>query len=254
MLLRRCGLEGRSRVEKNMDRTAPPIDLVRDILASARQTETECSDASSTAQTVVMNVRMVVGMMGEMLRGIGEIKERVSESQERAARARKETVAAVARVSALSKVVEQIATTADLINRIAQETNMLALNATIEAARAGESGKGFAVVAGEVKNLSKQTAQATEDVNRHLTSIRQANHDVVVSVEAADENLEGIQTSVSAVAVSVGGQASSTDTIASFAKDAADSVEAVASTLDRIGEIARLTSEKIRTLDMPETA
>ena len=58
-----------------------------------------------------------------------------------------------------------------VINSIADQTNLLALNATIEAARAGESGKGFAVVANEVKELSKTTKTANEDIQNTLLQI-----------------------------------------------------------------------------------
>jgi methyl-accepting chemotaxis protein len=59
-----------------------------------------------------------------------------------------------------------------LISEIAGQTNLLALNATIEAARAGDAGRGFAVVASEVKNLSKQTAGATEEIAGEITKMR----------------------------------------------------------------------------------
>ncbi|MEG3618510.1 methyl-accepting chemotaxis protein [Magnetovibrio sp. PR-2] len=65
-------------------------------------------------------------------------------------------------------LVQEIETAGDIsrsISEIASETNLLALNATIEANAAGERGKGFAVIAGEVKELAKETANATQEIN-----------------------------------------------------------------------------------------
>lgn len=59
----------------------------------------------------------------------------------------------------------------DVIIGISNQTNLLALNASIEAARAGEAGKGFAVVAEEIRNLSEQTKQGTEDITSILNDL-----------------------------------------------------------------------------------
>jgi methyl-accepting chemotaxis protein len=66
---------------------------------------------------------------------------------------------------------DHIHSVADLIGDIAGKTNLLALNATIEAARAGEAGRGFAVVAGEVKDLSRQTAESTVVITQRVEAI-----------------------------------------------------------------------------------
>ena len=75
-------------------------------------------------------------------------------------------------VSQLGGSSAEIGEIVKVISSIAQQTNLLALNATIEAARAGEAGKGFAVVANEVKELAKETAQATEDIGKKIEAIQ----------------------------------------------------------------------------------
>jgi len=237
-----------------MDDQASTTDLLQDLLEEANQTETDASAASSTVSGVLMNVRMVSGMMGEVLRSMGEVKERVEESQQRAAHAAAATETAVQRVGSLTRIVDQISVTAGLINRIAQATNMLALNATIEAARAGEAGRGFAVVASEVKELSKQTAQATEDVNKHLALIREANREVMTSAAAVNENLAAVQDLVAKVASAAVEQSQSLDTVTNFAKEAANSVEGVVGALERITATAHNMTEKVLCFDRPALA
>ena len=90
-------------------------------------------------------------------------------------------------VTALQKATGQIGEIVTTIAAIAAQTNLLALNATIEAARAGEAGRGFAVVAGEVKALSAQTRQATEDIQRRVGALQSEVAGLVATMQAADE-------------------------------------------------------------------
>nr|WP_305038146.1 GAF domain-containing protein [Cellulomonas triticagri] len=85
-------------------------------------------------------------------------------------------------VAGLGESSAQIGQVVTVIQGIAAQTNLLALNATIEAARAGEAGKGFAVVAGEVKELARETADATTQVGDKVQRIQQQVDGVITSL------------------------------------------------------------------------
>ncbi len=112
-----------------------------------------------------------------------EIAQSVVETARVSDDAQKKAAMAQEVINRLGEGSQQIGNIIQVINTIAEQTNLLALNATIEAARAGEAGKGFAVVANEVKELAGQTAKATEEITRMITSIQEDTASAVKAVE-----------------------------------------------------------------------
>lgn len=89
---------------------------------------------------------------------------------------------ALALLEALGTKSDSVRDVTGLIEEIAEQTNLLSLNASIEAARAGEHGRGFAVVAGEVRELAKRTADATQQVESLVDEIGDSSHRVVDTI------------------------------------------------------------------------
>jgi len=118
----------------------------------------------------VIQVRRAAAGIRRASKTLGRSSEESSGSAASQASSLDEIVQKVRGLDDRSVEVNQIV---DLIDEIAEHTNLLALNAAIEASRAGEHGRGFAVVAEEVRKLAERSAQATKDIAAVLENVRE---------------------------------------------------------------------------------
>jgi len=95
------------------------------------------------------------------------------------------------RIKRLGESSQEIGNIVELINDIADQTNILALNASIQASMAGEAGRGFAVVADEVQRLAERSANATKQIEVLVRTIQADTNEAIVSMERSTTDVVG---------------------------------------------------------------
>ena len=160
-----------------------------ELVQSNRQMANQVAAASEAAAQAAADVAGVAAAAQDVEALVMSSSQQVDDARAATKRTTTELARADATMKTLAGAAQRIEEVIKLIHAIAGQTSLLALNATIEAARAGESGRGFAVVAAEVKELSRRTAKATEDVGAQIHGIQQAVNDTAEAILAVDRSV-----------------------------------------------------------------
>ena len=238
-----------TRFEQNLEQIV--TDMTR-MIAELKDSSTKVSQASHSAQEqsllvasgseqAAANMQSVAAAVDELTASISEINRQVVSSSEISRQSVDKSHEMSGEIAGLATASQQIGEVVSLISDIAAQTNLLALNATIEAARAGEAGRGFAIVAQEVKNLSAQTANATEQISCQIDGLQAATSRAVKANDEISSTIERVSEISTSIASAVEQQSAATREIGSNIEEAAVGTKDVNQGISAVNKATEVT-------------
>lgn len=214
----------------------------QEISRNAEAANKESNSAAASSEEIARGVDSVATNTEEMNAAIKEIARAANEASKMANQTLSQAHKTNQTISVLGESSKEIGNVIKVISSIAQQTNLLALNATIEAARAGDAGRGFAVVANEVKELAKQTAQATEDITAKIGAIQSDTDQAVVAIEEISKSVEKVNDLAGSIAASVEEQQATTTELTRIVSESALGVKSISESIRVVSEVSEKTS------------
>jgi len=161
-----------NRTAENLDGQARETEQVATAITEMNSTANEIANnaqaASQVANTAQVAAKDGMNSVEDTVNAIEQLAEQLSSASN-----------VIEKLSAQSATIGQVI---EVIQGIAEQTNLLALNAAIEAARAGEQGRGFAVVADEVRQLAQRSSESTGEIRNIVLSIQNSTKEAVDSI------------------------------------------------------------------------
>jgi methyl-accepting chemotaxis protein len=232
-----------SRTTSALGKSSQELTQTAMALSSGASKTSECSSQANHASTDVnrelqqmadsakemsLSVQSVVASVSQMKGCIQEIASNATNSVTAVDEAKAIAEDSQMKIGLLDQSASEIGKVVTMIREIAEQTNLLALNATIESARAGEAGRGFAVVAGEVKDLAKQTAVATESIRGRVEAIQKATGEAVDSIVRISGVISQVKQVSDSIAAAVEEQSVATADISRNMNDSAQATDRMA--------------------------
>jgi len=142
---------------------------INEIAVSIDEVSKNSAESADVAQRSVAIASKGAAVVRQTIQGMDSIRDQIQETSKR--------------IKRLGESSQEIGSIVELINDIAEQTNILALNAAIQAASAGEAGRGFAVVADEVQRLAERASGATKRIETLVQTIQSDTNEAVSSME-----------------------------------------------------------------------
>ncbi len=215
------------------------------VALATEEMSSNLTSVAAAAEQSRNNINMVSAAAEEMTATITDIAGNTDKTRTSSNHAVEKTVQASESIGRLKNDADEIFRVVEVINDISEQTNLLALNATIEAARAGSAGKGFAVVAGEIKELARQTAQATLEIKEKIDSIQNSTVMTVSTIKEVTDEINGVNEMIDTVAGAVAEQSATTKEIAANVAQAAQGIQQMAENVSQSSAVSERIAKDI---------
>ncbi len=223
------------------------------VATAAEEMSANMDSVAAAAEEAATNVNIVAAAAEEMSSTIDEIATNTGKTSSMSSKAFEQAQQTSEMVNKLGDAAQEISKVTETITEISEQTNLLALNATIEAARAGEAGKGFAVVANEIKELAKQTAEATLEIRSKIEGIQTSTSGTVTEISEITKVIEEVNTMTNSIAAAIEQQSAATGEIASNVTQASMGIQEVTQNVAESSTVARSIAEDVAEIDLVST-